>query len=106
MTRLFKLSLGAVALIAAPASAQNQTNQPIVFSALVGPGPLTYTGANTGSFSFSTPNGDVDLNRPGSAVLASPEGPPIFFLAPPGAVSDASDDAIDAMLDSSAGILD
>ena len=59
------------------------TGQPIVFAALNGPGPLGNAGSGTGSFSFSTPNGDVDLNRPGSAVLAAPEQPPVNFLAPP-----------------------
>ncbi|MCR9220632.1 MAG: FecR family protein [Alphaproteobacteria bacterium] len=61
--------------------------QPVVFAALVGPGP-TSQGQNTGSFNFSSPNGSVDLNRPGGAVLATPGQPPVFFIAPPGAIND------------------
>lgn len=61
-------------------------NQPVVFAALVGPGPLSQTGATTGSFNFSSPDGSVDLNRPGGAVLATPGQPPVFFIAPPGAL--------------------
>lgn len=64
--------------------------QPVVFAALAGPGPLTQTNANTGSFNFSSPNGSVDLNRPGGAVLASPGQPPVFFIAPPGAIQQVS----------------
>lgn len=64
--------------------------QPVVFAALAGPGPLTQTGSNTGSFNFSSPNGSVDLNRPGGAVLAAPGQPPIFFIAPPGTIQNVS----------------
>ncbi|MEQ8828476.1 MAG: FecR domain-containing protein [Alphaproteobacteria bacterium] len=64
--------------------------QPVVFAALAGPGPLTQTNANTGSFNFSSPDGSVDLNRPGGAVLASPGQPPVFFIAPPGAIQRVS----------------
>ena len=67
-----------------------QPNQPVVFAALMGPGPLSQTGSNTGSFTFSSPNGSVDLNRPGGAVLATPGQPPVFFIAPPGAVNNIS----------------
>jgi len=69
-----------------------QAGAPIVFAALVGPGPLTQTNANVGSFNFSTPNGDVDLNRPNSAVLASPDQPPLIFLAPPGSIQGVTND--------------
>jgi len=69
-----------------------QAGAPIVFAALVGPGPLTQTNANVGSFNFSTPNGDVDLNRPNSAVLASPNQPPLIFLAPPGSIQGVTND--------------
>jgi hypothetical protein len=62
--------------------------QPVVFAALVGPGPFSTTGDNTGSFTFSSPNGSVDLNRPGGSVLATPGQPPVFFLSPPGALQD------------------
>lgn len=61
---------------------------PVVFAALSGPGPLTQTDSDIGSFNFSTPEGSVDLNRPGAAVLASPGAPPIFFIAPPGSIQD------------------
>jgi hypothetical protein len=64
--------------------------QPVVFAALGGPGPLTQTGAPIGSFTFSTPNGSVDLNRPGGAVLATPGQEPVFFIAPPGALQQIS----------------
>ncbi len=67
-----------------------EPGQPVVFAALAGPGPLTQTNANTGSFNFSSPNGSVDLNRPGGAVLASPGQPPVFFIAPPGAIQQVS----------------
>ncbi|NMM45151.1 FecR domain-containing protein [Rhodospirillaceae bacterium KN72] len=67
-----------------------QPNQPVVFAALAGPGPLSQTGSSTGSFTFSSPNGSVDLNRPGGAVLATPGQPPVFFIAPPGAVNNVS----------------
>ncbi|MDF1749840.1 MAG: FecR domain-containing protein, partial [Alphaproteobacteria bacterium] len=61
----------------------NVPNQPVVFAALSGPGPLTQTGANVGSFTFSSPDGSVDLNRPGGSVLATPGQPPVFFIASP-----------------------
>lgn len=64
--------------------------QPVVFAALGGPGPLTQTGAPIGSFNFSTPNGSVDLNRPGGAVLATPGQTPVFFIAPPSALQQIS----------------
>lgn len=64
--------------------------QPVVFAALSGPGPLTQTGAPIGSFTFSTPNGSVDLNRPGGAVLATPGQTPVFFIAPPSALQQIS----------------
>ncbi len=64
--------------------------QPVVFAALAGPGPLTQTNANTGSFNFSSPDGSVDLNRPGGAVLATPGQPPVFFIAPPGAIQNVT----------------
>ena len=67
-----------------------QPNQPVVFAALAGPGPLSQTGSNTGSFTFSSPNGSVDLNRPGGAVLATPGQPPVFFIAPPGTMNNVS----------------
>jgi hypothetical protein len=66
-----------------PATGLTQASAPVVFAALVGPGPLTQTNANIGSFNFSSPNGSVDLNRPGGAVLAVPGAPPVFFLEPP-----------------------
>lgn len=64
--------------------------QPVVFAALAGPGPLTQTNANTGSFNFSSPDGSVDLNRPGGAVLATPGQSPVFFIAPPGAIQNVT----------------
>lgn len=63
---------------------------PVIFAALNGPGPLSNAGAGTGSFNFSTPNGDVDLNRPGAAVLATPGQPPVFFIAPPGSIQSVT----------------
>lgn len=63
---------------------------PVVFAALVGPGPLSSTGSGTGSFNFSSPNGSVDLNRPGGSVLAVPGQPPVFFIAAPGAIQNTS----------------
>lgn len=65
--------------------------EPVVFAALVGPGPSTQTNSGTGSFQFSSPNGSVDLNRPGAAVLATPGQPPVFFIAPPGAIQNIGD---------------
>ncbi|MEQ8603866.1 MAG: FecR family protein [Marivibrio sp.] len=59
---------------------------PVVFAALAGPGAGA-PGAVAGSFTFSSPQGTVDLNRPGGAVLATPGQPPVFFIAPPGAIS-------------------
>jgi len=64
--------------------------QPVVFAALVGPGPLSRAGGGSGSFTFSTPNGSVDLNRPGGSVLSIPGQPPVFFLSPPGAIQETS----------------
>ncbi|MBP5857210.1 FecR domain-containing protein [Marivibrio halodurans] len=64
-------------------------NQPVVFAALAGPG-MQSTGVPTGSFTFSSPNGSVDLNRPGGSVLATPGQPPVFFIAPPGAINTLS----------------
>jgi hypothetical protein len=90
-----------VAAVLTPSQAQQQfpqqssqlntaPGQPVVFAALAGPGPLNQTGANTGSFNFSSPDGSVDLNRPGGAVLATPGAPPVFFIAPPGAIQNLS----------------
>lgn len=105
MTRSFQLLLtGAVAFVAPAAMAQNQPSQPVIFSALVGPGPLTPNSVTT--FNFTTPNGDVDLNRPGAFVVTDPGDASIFFLAPPGDTIGAAGDGIDAILDSSAGLLD
>lgn len=67
-----------------------QAGAPVVFAALVGPGANNNTGANVGSFNLATPDGTVDLNRPGAAVLATPGAPPVFFIAPPGAIQNAS----------------
>lgn len=72
-----------------PPQGGGNPNQPVVFAALAGPGPQS-SGTPTGSFSFSTPNGSVDLNRPGGAVLATPGQPPVFFIAPPGALNNLS----------------
>jgi len=69
------------------AQSNPQPNQPVVFAALVGPGP-TAQGGGQGSFTFSSPNGSVDLNRPGGAVLATPGQPPVFFIAPPGSIDN------------------
>ncbi len=60
-----------------------QGGQPVVFAALTGPGPNTQTGVPGGSFNFSSPDGSVDLNRPGGAVLATLGQPPVFFIATP-----------------------
>lgn len=90
-----------VAAVLSPDQAQQQfpgqapqlnagPGQPVIFAALAGPGPLTQTNSNTGSFNFSTPDGSVDLNRPGGAVLATPGQPPVFFIAPPGAIQQVS----------------
>ena len=108
MTGFIKVTLAAAASMAVPAMAHAQsTGHPIVLAALAGPGPQANTNANTGSFNFSTPNGSVDLNRPGGAVLATPPGqPPVFFIAPPGTIQDIGSMGIDAILDASAGILD
>lgn len=62
-------------------------NAPIVFASLMGPGP-NVQGGGQGSFTFSTPNGSVDLNRPGGSVLATPGQPPVFFIAPPGSINN------------------
>lgn len=62
-------------------------NSPVVFASLVGPGQ-TVQGGGQGSFTFSTPSGSVDLNRPGGSVLATPGQPPVFFIAPPGAIGN------------------
>lgn len=68
----------------------SQPSQPVVFAALNGPGPSTHAGSGTGSFNFSSPDGSVDLNRPGGAVLATAGQPPVFFIAPPGAIQNIS----------------
>jgi len=88
--------------------AQQAPSQPVVFSALTGPGPATQNNGSTGSFTFSTPDGSVDLSRPGGAVLATPGTPPVFFIAPPGTIQsmDSTGLGIDSMLDGSAGVLD
>lgn len=62
-------------------------NNPVVFASLMGPGP-NMQGGGQGSFTFSSPNGSVDLNRPGGSVLATPGQPPVFFIAPPGAINN------------------
>lgn len=67
-----------------------QAGAPVVFAALVGPGPNNNVGSGVGSFNLSTPNGAVNLNRIGSAALATPGAPPVFFIAPPGAIQAAS----------------
>ena len=59
---------------------------PVIFAALAGPGAGA-PGVVPGSFSFTGPQGSVDLNRPGGAVLATPGAPPVFFIAPPGAIA-------------------
>ncbi|MCT4558193.1 MAG: hypothetical protein N4A61_09055 [Pelagimonas sp.] len=97
-----------VAALALPSLAVAQSSQPIIFTALVGPGPQPRTSKSVGNFNFSTPNGNVDLSRPNSAALAGQGTPPVLLLAPPGITSLAITGAlgIDSMLDSSAGILD
>jgi len=88
-------TLGSVSILT-PEQAQQQfpeetsqvdpgPSQPVVFAALIGPGP-TVPGGGQGSFTFSSPDGSVDLNRPGGAVLATPGQPPVFFIAPPGSL--------------------
>lgn len=97
-----------VAAILTPEQAQqqfpNQASQlsgagggpgaPVIFAALVGPGPLTQTNANVGSFNFNSPDGNVDLSRPGGAVLATPGAAPIFFIAPPGTIPSVNADPV------------
>lgn len=106
MSRLTNTIFSAALALVASSTAGLAQSQPIIFAALAGPGPLSQTNADVGSFNFATPNGDVDLNRPSSVVLASPNDPPVFFLAPPGGIIDIMDDGIDGSLDASAGILD
>jgi hypothetical protein len=105
--RFFAISAGLV-IVPLQASAQAAPNQPVVFSALTGPGPATQTNESAGTFQFSIPDGSVDLNRPGGSVLATPGTPPVFFIAPPGTIQsmDSAGMGIDSTLDGSAGILD
>lgn len=77
-------------------------NQPVVFATLAGPG-MQSTGVPSGSFTFSSPNGSVDLNRPGGAVLATPGQPPVFFIAPPGAINMLSQQVTGGSTGSQAG---
>lgn len=107
-----KLAFCSLALsVTAQASLAQDSNlpsgAPIVFAALVGPGPLENTNTSVSAFNFATPNGNVDLSRPNSAILASSGTPPVFFLAPPGSIgSVGAGQGLDDMLDSSAGLLD
>lgn len=68
-----------------------QAGVPVVFAALVGPGPNNNAGTGVGSFNLTTPDGSVDLNRIGASVLAAPGAPPVFFIAPPAVVQSAGD---------------
>ncbi|WP_407491650.1 hypothetical protein [Pseudooceanicola sp. MF1-13] len=108
MKRILRSFAVLAALAVTPQYLSAQASQPVVFSALVGPGPETQTNENTGSFTFSTPDGSVDLDRQGGPVSANPGTPPAFFIAPPGTIQsiDPVGTGIDSTLDGAAGFLD
>lgn len=97
-----------VAALALPSLAVAQSTQPIIFTALVGPGPRSQTNESVGYYRFSAPISGVDLSRSGDSVLVEQGTPPVLLLAPPSATSLVISGAlgVDSMLDSSAGILD
>lgn len=71
-------------------SGGGQADAPVVFATLVGPGPNNNAGSGVGSFDLTTPDGTVGLNRIGASALATPGAPPVFFIAPPQVIQDAS----------------